>query len=107
DTVRSFAAWTTEISVADFKSSIAAVLAFDLLAIKEHGEYVSGNPLGPEAPVRLTRYGRQVAFSREMLLRDDVPTFGQLQAALGVAAAQVENDVVYDLLGSNTRMSDG
>ena len=35
------------------------------------------------------------------------PTSGQLQAALGVAAAHVENDVVYDLLLSNPVMPDG
>jgi hypothetical protein len=83
------------------------VLAFDLLAVPEHGEYAAGSPFGPEVPVRLTRYGREVQFTREMVLRDDVPTFGQLQAALGVAAAHVENDAVYDLLISNPTMTDG
>ena len=57
--------------------------------------------------MRLTRYGREVQFTREMVLRDDVPTFGQLPAALGVAAAHVENDAVYDLLTSNPTMADG
>jgi hypothetical protein len=46
-------------------------------------------------------------FTREMVLRDDMPSFGQLQQALGVAAAHVESDVVYDLLGSNPTMADG
>src|SRR5262249_23011566 len=107
DTVRSFDAWTTAITVADFRSTVATVVAFDLLAVPEHAEYPAGSPFGPETPVRVTRYGREVQFTREMVLRDDVPTFGQLQAALGVAAAQVENDAVYDLLTSNPRMPDG
>lgn len=108
DTVRSFTPWTTAITVADFKSTIASVAAFpDLPAIEEHGEYVAGSPFGPAVPVRLTKFGRVVQFTREAVLRDDVPSFGQLQAALGVAAAAVENDVVYDLLTSNPTMPDG
>jgi hypothetical protein len=108
DTVRSFAVWTTAITVADFRSTIAAVVDFpDLLAIPEDGEYAAGGPFGPAVPVRLTRHGRVVQFTREAVLRDDIPTFGQLQAALGVAAAGVENDVVYDLLLSNPTMADG
>jgi hypothetical protein len=90
DTVRSFEAWTTAITVADFRSTIAGVVDFpDLLAIPEHGEYAAGDPFGAAVPVRLTRHGRVVQFTREAVLRDDVPTFGQLQAALGVAAAHV------------------
>src|SRR5262249_26167658 len=107
DTVRSFDAWTTAITVADFRSTVATVVAFDLLAVPEHAEYPAGSPFGPETPVRVTRYGREVQFTREMVLRDDVPTFGQLQAALGGAAAQVENDAVYDLLTSNPTVPDG
>ena len=108
DTVKSFAVWTTAITVPDFRSTVAGVLEFpDLLAIEEHGEYVAGWPFGAAAPMRLTRFGRVVQFSREAVLRDDLATFGQLQAALGVAAAQVENDVVYDLLMANPTMPDG
>jgi hypothetical protein len=108
DTVKSFEAWTTAIEVADFKSTIAAVLDFpDLLEVAEHGEYVAGSPFGPAAPVRLTRFGRVVPFTREAVLRDDMPSFGQLAQALGVAAAQAESDATYDLLVSNPKMPDG
>src|SRR5262249_19799426 len=108
DTVRSFAAWTTAIQVADFKSTVASVAVFpDLLAVPEHAEYVAGSPFGPATPVRLARFGRIVQLTREAVLRDDVPAFGQLQAALGVAAAHVENDVVYDLVAANPKMADG
>jgi hypothetical protein len=108
DTTRSFAAWTTAITVADFKSTIASVVDFpDLLAIPEHGEYASGDPFGAAVPVRLTKFGRVMPYTREAVLRDDVPALGQLQAALGVAAAHAENDVVYDLLTSNPTLPDG
>jgi hypothetical protein len=48
DTVRSFAPWTTAVTVADFRSTIATWIDFpDLLEVPEHGEYVSGSPFGP------------------------------------------------------------
>jgi hypothetical protein len=108
DTVRSFVDWTTAVEVPDFRSTIISSAEFpDLLLVPEHGEYVAGWPFGPTTPVRLAKYGRTVDFTEQALLRDDVAEFGQLQQALGVAAAQVENDVVYDLLTSNPTLPDG
>jgi hypothetical protein len=108
ETIRSFAPWSTAITIADFKSTVVGIVDFpELLAIPEHGEYAAGGPFGPAVRVRLMKFGRVAEFTREAVLRDDIPSFGQLQQALGVAAAQVENDVVYDLLTSNPPMADG
>jgi hypothetical protein len=108
DTVRSFTPWTSAVTVPDFRSTIATVVDFpDLLAMPEHAEYVAGSPFGPAVAVRLTKFGRVVQCTGEMVLRDDVAGLGQLQQALGVAAASVENDVVYDLLAANPVMADG
>jgi hypothetical protein len=108
DTVRSFTPWTSAITVPDFKATVGQVVEFPtLLELPEHAEYVAGAPFGPAVPIRLTRFGRRVAFTREAVLRDDVASLGQLQQALGVAAASVENTAVYDLLVSNPTMSDG
>jgi hypothetical protein len=47
DTVRSFTACTTPVTVTDFRSTIASVATFpDLLAIPEHGEHIAGSPFG-------------------------------------------------------------
>jgi len=108
DTVRSFTAWTSAVSLPDFRSTIVSAAAFpSLLEVPEHAEYEAGFPFGPAVPVRLTNFGRIVQYTRAAVLRDDVASFGQLQQALGVAAASVENDAVYELLGSNPRMADG
>jgi hypothetical protein len=108
DAVRSFTAWTTAVTVADFRSTIVSAAAFpSLLEVPEHAEYVAGNPFGPAVPVRLVKFGRVVNYTREAVLRDDLATFGQMQQALGAAAAQVENNVVYDLLLANPTMPDG
>jgi hypothetical protein len=96
------------VTVVDFRLTVATVVDFpDLLAIAEDGEYVAGSPFGPAVAVRVTKFGRVVQCTGEMVLRDDVAGFGQLQQALGVAAADVENDVVYDLLKANPTMADG
>jgi len=75
--------------------------------VPEHAEYTHHGALGPTAALRLVTYGRQVTFTRQAVLADDMLTFGQLQQALGVAAAACESDAVYDLLVSNPTMPDG
>ena len=108
DTVRSFARWTTAVTVPDFRSTIGSVVVFpELREVPEHAEYVAGSPFGPAVPVRLTNFGRLVQYTRAAALRDDVAAFAQLQQAVGVAAAAVENDTVYDLLASNPVLADG
>jgi protein-S-isoprenylcysteine O-methyltransferase Ste14 len=108
DTVRSFEPWTNAVTVSDFRSTIVTSAEFpSLLEVPEHAEYVAGFPFGPAVPVRLVKYGRIVQYTKEAVLRDDVATFGQLQQALGVAAASVENDVVYELLAANPVLADG
>jgi hypothetical protein len=108
DTVRSFAPWTTAVTVADFRSTVATWTEFPtLFEVPEHGEYVAGSPFGPAAPIRLVTFGRTLGLTRQALLRDDLATAGQLLQALGVAAAHVENDATYELLTSNPTMADG
>ena len=108
DTVRSFAPWTSAIEVADFRSTIVSAAVFPTLReVPEHAEYVAGSPFGPAVPVRLVKYGRVVNYTREAVLRDDVASFGQMQQALGTAAAAAENDAVYDLVRANPTMADG
>jgi len=108
DVTRSFEPWTSAVTVADFRSTIGTWNEFpDLREVPEHGEYVAGSPFGPAAPVRLTTFGRIVGLTRQALLRDDLATAGQLVQALGVAAAHVEADAVYELLTSNPTLPDG
>jgi hypothetical protein len=104
-----FQAWTTAITLNDFRSTYAVLPTFPALQqVPEHGEYTAPKgPLGPAEPVRLATYGKVLGFSRQAFLRDDVPGLAQLGQALAVAAAAVEADVVYGLLTSNPVMRDG
>jgi hypothetical protein len=105
---RTFEAWTREMEVPDFRTAVVVTPSFPaLLPVPEHAEYTHHGALGPTAGLRLVTYGRQVTFTRQAVLADDMLTFGQLQQALGVAAAACESDATYDLLTSNPTMADG
>jgi len=108
DAPRTFTPWTREFEVPDFRTAVVVTPSFPvLLPVPEHSEYTRHGALGPNAALRLVTYGRQVTFTRQAVLADDMVTFGQLQQALGVAAAACESDAVYDLLVSNPTMPDG
>lgn len=106
---RTFEAWTRAVEVVDFRSTVVTTPSFPaLLPVPETAEYTrDGGFLGPTAALRLVTFGRQTAYTRQAVLADDMVMFGQLQQALGVAAAAVESDVTYDLLTSNPVMADG
>jgi len=101
-------AWTTAITLNDFRSTYAVLPTFPALQeIPEHGEYTHVGPLGPAEPVRLATYGKILGFTRAAFPSDDVPGLAQLGQALAVAAAALEGNVVYNLLTSNPVMRDG
>jgi hypothetical protein len=108
DAPRTFAPWTSPLLVTDFKSIVVVQPVWpQLLEVPEHAEYVRGGPLGAAAPLRLAKYGRILAYSREAVLADDLVSFAALQDSLGAAAAAIESDATYDLLTSNPTMPDG
>jgi len=108
DAPRTFTAWTRELEVPDFRSTVVVTPSFPaLLPVPEHAEFTHHGALGPTAALRLVTYGRQVTVTRQCILADDMLTFGQLQQALGVAAAACESDAVYNLLTANPTMPDG
>src|SRR5262245_16817942 len=107
-TPRTFAVWAREVEVADFRSTVVVTPSFPaLLPVPEHAEFTHHGVLGPTAALRLVAYGRQVTVTRQAILADDMLTFGQLQQALGVAAAACESDAVYILLTTNPTLPDG
>lgn len=108
DAPRTFTAWTRELEVPDFRTAVVVTPGFpELLPVGEHAEFTHHGALGPTAALRLVTYGRHVTVTRQAVLADDMLTFGQLQQALGVAAAACESDTVYNLLVSNPTMADG
>ncbi len=56
---------------------------------------------------RIARYGKNVRLTREMMINDDLRAFLRIPQLFGNASARKVADIVYDLLLSNPKMSDG
>ena len=55
----------------------------------------------------LASYGKIIALTRQTLLNDDLDAFTRVPAAFGAAAADLESDLVYNVLLNNANMDDG
>ncbi len=86
----------------DFKSaSVLNVGDFPQpLAVGENGEIKLGHFAEQKNTVALGTYGRRLAFSRQMLVNDDLNAFGRVLGAYGVRIADFENAAFFTLLGT-------
>ncbi len=57
--------------------------------------------------VALKEYGAKMAFTRRMLINDDLSEISKVIAQAGTGAAQLENQLVYAVLTGNPAMGDG
>jgi hypothetical protein len=107
---RTFPPWTRPGTLPDFRSTQRVSLGMGpkFLKVQEHGEYMRGRLVeSPAAPIKLDKFGRILAFTREAMLNDDVGLFARIPQLFGNSAAQMESDVVYAILTSNPVMADG
>lgn len=106
---QTFRQWARGITLPDFKPvSITALSeAPDLLEINEHGEFTYGTMSDEAETIQLKEYGRIFAITRKALINDDTGAFTRMPQMYGVAAAEKESDIVYNVLLDNDDMSDG
>lgn len=83
-----------------------------LSKLKEKGELESLELDEDGAGWKLESYGNQFAFTRQMIINDDLGAFTDIVAEFGKMAKRTSNGLVYDLLQgkgdfSNYKMSDG
>ena len=108
-TPRTFVAWARRATIPDFKSVNRIQLggAPDLKLVRE-GQEISYGTMGEAKEVyALSTYGRIIAFTRQMLINDDLSAFDRIPAAFGASAADLESDIVYGILTANAAMADG
>lgn len=79
----------------------------DLLDIAEGAPYTLGSFGEDRESVRVTKRGRIISFTEEMMINDDLDGLGKFPAAFGRAARRLESDTVYSLITSNPTMNDG
>ncbi|WP_421902189.1 hypothetical protein [Maridesulfovibrio sp.] len=101
--------WVNIVPVSDFREihGISLSEAPDLELLDEHGEYKTGSFGDSMESYRIARYGKNVKLTREMMINDDLRAFLRIPQLFGNASARKVADIVYDLLLSNPKMSDG
>lgn len=108
-TPRTFTGWARRATIPDFKSVNRVQLggAPDLKVVREGQEFTYGTMGEAKEVYALSTYGRIIAFTRQMLINDDLSAFDRIPAAFGASAADLESDIVYAILSGNPTMGDG
>jgi phage head maturation protease len=105
---RTFTSWTARRSLPDFKTTqvVEVGAAPTLLALAEGGTIQLGAMQDAGETYNLVRYARNVSLSYPAIVNDDLGGFDRVPAAFATAAANLENQAVYDVLATNANMSD-
>lgn len=106
---RTFTAWARRTTLRDFRPVTRAIGwgAPELLKVNEGAEFQYGTVSGTGETLVLATYGRVIAFTRQLLVNDDMDALGRMPQKFGSAAADLEGDIVYGVLLANPTMSDG
>lgn len=106
---RTFTEFCRQATASDFKTITRVALSdiSKMQKIKEGGEYKNGTMGDSAESYKLQKWGEKIAITWETLINDDLGAFTRLPAALGAEAAQIESDVVWDIILTNAVMSDG
>lgn len=93
----------------DFKdiSILQLGAAPDLVEVKENGEVTYGTIGEGREKYAVVSYARGLAFTRVMIVNDDLRAFDKIVTAFSAAARRKENRLVYMQLTANANMADG
>jgi len=69
-----------------------------LKPLGENGEYKSGTFSEGKERYAIDTYARKIAFTRKMLINDDMSALDRVPRMFGPAGARLENDIVWGLL---------
>lgn len=96
-------------SMPDFKSKNVAALsaAPNLIKKNQAGEFEHGVVTDKNESYALATYGRQIRFTREMMINDDLDALSRMLTLMGSAAARLESDLVWNHILANPTMADG
>jgi len=104
-------AFCSVVEVSNFQpvAITGVAVSLDLPALGELGEVSYGfATIGTfSEPVRLHTYAKNVGFSRELIVNDDIGVIRSILAGLGAAAGRVEGGLVYAAMEANPTLDDG
>ncbi|MGK5069208.1 ClpP-like prohead protease/major capsid protein fusion protein [Janthinobacterium sp. RT4P48] len=104
-----FQLWTSKGTLGDFKVGKRVDLnTFPSLdKIQDGAEYTYADIGERGESVQLATYGKMFSLTRQAIINDDLDAFTKIPKRLGRAAIRTIGDLVYAILTSNPRMSDG
>ena len=93
----------------DFRPIIRAQIGDNprLKRVNEHGEFERGTIGEGKEQYQLDTFGRIIGVTRQVLVNDYLDAFTRIPSAWGIAAAALENEMVWSLVTENADMSDG
>lgn len=97
------------VTLPDFKqvSRVQLGEAPQLEKVNEHGEFKRGTMGDAAEKYALSTYGKIVSITRQVVINDDLDAFTRIPRAFGVAAANLESDLVWGQITANPVMGDG
>lgn len=104
-----YRAWARQASASDYRNINRTQLsgAPRLTKVGEHGEYTRGTMVDSKESYRVEKFGKVIGITREVIVNDYLNAFDRIPAAIGMAAASLESDIVYSILLANANMADG
>ena len=104
---KTFAPFTRQSSFRDFKPKSVVQLS-DMFGkfeeVKEGGEYTYATFSEGKETYKLAKYGKKVAITWEALINDDLDAFSRIPSAIAQNAAQLEMDIVWNIMLDNPTM---
>lgn len=118
ETPRTFIGLGNSTTVNDFRAKHTYKMgdAPSLRPLNEHGEYERGTFSEGKESYAIDTFARQIAFTRKLLINDDLSALDRFPSLFGAAGSRLESDVVWGLLlnynfmtnkAANYTMSDG
>ena len=103
---RTFTRWARPGVLSDFKATNRVQLGsvVELKKLTESGEISAGSFGEKNEQMQLVSYGVLLAFSRQMMINDDLSAFGRLPQIAANSTAQLESNLVYGTKGTTGLM---
>ena len=106
---RTYRRIATRQTATDFRPIIRAQIGDNprLLKVNEHGEFARGTIGEGKEQYQLETFGRVIGVTRRVLVNDQLDALTRVPRAWGVAAAALEDEIVWSLVTANANMEDG
>jgi hypothetical protein len=105
---RTFLPWSRKTTSNDFKNILRTQLSdIKLAKVQEGGEYSFATVSDSGETYKVAKYGKIVNIDWEAIVNDDLSAFSRIPTLLAAAVAQMQGDLMYQILTGAETMGDG